>query len=355
MTEPLDLAVIGAGPIGILSATQAAKAGHRVGMWNPRGRSPAPERYALKCTGALDAEVEVEAIADPAALAKAQTVLIAIPATAYQPVLSAVAPHLRQGQDVIFSGALSLAQLWLREKTIENGSAPAIATWGTTLGTAIRVSPMHAHVTSIRPRLTVTASPSHRVTELVARCAALFPGQFEAADEPLATLLSNINPVAHAGQVIPNLSRIEKGEEWSLYGNFRHSGVNISMGIDAERLAIARSFGLEVRPLDEHYRLSFGVDREDVVSIAQAIEQAGRPTPGPTSITHRYIEEDVPFGLVVLQRLGRMASIPTPVLDVSIALLSCALQRPFQKLNTIIDDILTDDESLSALSSRLRH
>ena len=135
--QPLDLAVIGSGAIGILSATLAARAGHRVGLWCPRG--PAPPGAAsltLRCTGALEATSEVAAIAGPAELPRWGNILVAIPATAYADVLGAALPHLRDGQAVIFSGALSLAQLWLHEAALRVGATPEIAAWGTTLGTA---------------------------------------------------------------------------------------------------------------------------------------------------------------------------------------------------------------------------
>jgi opine dehydrogenase len=35
----------------------------------------------------------------------------------------------------------------------------------------------------------------------------------------LASALLNVNPVARAAEVLPNLSRIDKRESWPLFGN----------------------------------------------------------------------------------------------------------------------------------------
>ncbi len=352
MTDALDLAVIGAGPIGILSATLAASAGHRVGVWCPRTPAPPGERLVLRCTGKLESSVEVENLSGPQSLAGWSNVLVALPATAYADVLGMAMPFLHQRQTVIFSGALSLVQFWLRDAIQRRGPAPDLLAWGTTLGTASRVQPLHAKVATVRPRLGVSALPATRLQALTARCAALFGDRFDPAPAHLATLLANINPIAHAGQVIPNLTRIENGEAWRLFANFTSAGARIAEAIDAERLAIGRRFGIPLRSLADHYRLSYGVKGEDLAALAQAIEAAGLGAPGPQSIDHRYIGEDVPYGLVVLQRIGAIAGVATPCLDMAIALLGCALDRPYGQMNPVLAGLHLETETAESLAQR---
>jgi len=351
MTDALDLAVIGAGPIGILSATLATGAGHRVGVWSPR--TPiAGARLALRCSGKLETRVAVENICTPQALARWHHVLVALPATAYVDVLGMAAPFLHQEQTVIVSGALSLVQFWLKASVERRGPAPSLAAWNTTLGTGSLVAPLHAHIATVRPRLGVSALPADRLQCLTARCAALFGERFEPAPEHLATLLANINPIAHAGQVIPNLTRIEHGEPWRLFANFSHAGTRIASAIDAERLEIGRRLGIPLRSLADHYRLSYAVEGEDLAALAQAIEAAGLGAPGPERINHRYIEEDVPYGLVVLQTIGACIGVATPHLDMAIALLSCGLSRPYQHMNPILTQLQLEAETAQSLAQR---
>jgi len=44
----------------------------------------------------------------------------------------------------------------------------------------------------------------------------------------------------------------------------------------------------------------------------------------PPSLAHRYLDEDIPFGLVPLAHLGRLAGVPTPTMDALIHLASVA-------------------------------
>ncbi len=59
------------------------------------------------------------------------------------------------------------------------------------------------------------------------------------------------------------------------------------------------------------------------------MDYAAMPTraKGPTSVNSRYITEDVPQGLVLLESLGKALKINTPVATALIELASAALMR----------------------------
>lgn len=347
----MRLAVLGAGAIGAVSAALAASRGHEVAIASPRGAPRLGQavagRLAYRCTGGFAWEGEVALLDGIAALADWTVILLATPGDAYPAVLPALQAVLRPGQTVICSGALSLAPLWLAERT------PAeVVAWGTTLGTARILPDRSVQVGTLRGRFEQAALPAARAEALLALTHALFGDHVAPVGSLLVPLLSNINPIAHAGQVIPNLSRIEQGEPWQLFANFRETGARIAGAIDAERIAVAAAFGVAVRSLARHYHLSYHVPEGSIAEIAAAIEAAGRGPRGPASLAHRYTEEDIPFGLVVYETLGAMAGVPTPNLTAAITVLSCATGRPFRALNPLLGDLGLDGCSPAELARR---
>ena len=50
----------------------------------------------------------------------------------------------------------------------------------------------------------------------------------------------------------------------------------------------------------------------------------------PEILRHRFLEEDVPFALVPLSHFGKMAGMPSPILDALILLSSTMLTEDFQ-------------------------
>ena len=134
----------------------------------------------------------------------------------------------------------------------------------------------------------------------------------------LAPTLANINPIAHAAEVIPNLTRMESGEAWSLFGNFTAVVGRMAEALDVERRAVAQSFGLALPTLQQHYARSYHVPQGPLHTMASAIVEGGMSPNGPASLQHRYVLEDAPFGLAFLEALGRAAAVRTPVLMVDV-------------------------------------
>ncbi len=349
----MRLAIVGAGPIAGLSAVLAASHGHEVALWCPRGNprhgTVTGSRMAVRCTGALEGTAEVTLLAAAAALADWPNLLLAVPGNAYPTVLPTLLPVLSAAHMVICGGALSLAPLWLAERAPET---PGIVAWGTTLGTGRIGADGAVQVGTMRGGFELACLPAARRDELAARCAALFGGPFTTVGSLLVPLLSNINPVAHAGQVIPNLSRIERGEAWQLFDCFGPAGAAIAAAIDAERLAVAGGFGVQVRSLARHYHLSYHVAEGPVADIAAAIEAGGRGPRGPATLAHRYVDEDMPFGLAVFEALGRIAAVPTPVLSAALTVLAVATGRPLRDLNPLLAELGLGTETVEGLAKR---
>lgn len=336
----------------------ARSKGHEVAVWSPRNPPRAGEikgsRLDFETIGTIATKVSVEVLADPSALADWEVVVIAVPATAYEDALPRLAPHLRSTQLVVCSGSLSFVPLWIAELARGNGTFPTLASWGTTLGTG-RIQPDRTlKVGTIRGPFEMAVIPRQEEHRVAAKLEAAFGTRFKLVPSMLVPMLSNINPVAHAGQAIPNLSRMEKGESWWLFQNFQEVGGRIAEKVDAERLAIAEGFGLSVRSLREHYHLSYHVPKLSLPEISRAISTAGLEPLGPTTIEHRYLDEDVPFGLVVYELLGRVLDVETPATTAAITLLGLARGVDYRAANKIISELQLSDMSSEQLAIRAR-
>ena len=236
-------------------------------------------------------------------------------------------------------GALSLLPLWIHERAGAGTARPTVVSWGTTLGTARRISSADVEINTIRSRFEVAAIPAARGEAALALCQSLFGDRFRLVPNLLATALSNVNPVAHAAEALPNLTRMERGEHWFLFECMTPAASRIAEVIDRERLAIAHAYGLEVRSLEEHYHLSYHVPRGSVAQIAAAIHARDGAPPGPKTLDHRYVLEDVPYGLVFYESLARLAGVDVPVMAAAITFAGAAYGRDFRRENVVLADL----------------
>jgi len=242
--------------------------------------------------------------------------------------------------------------LWIHERAGKPGARPIVASWGTTLATARHAGAAVVCINTVRAKFEVAAIPGSACDTALATCRALFGDRFVPAANILVTALLNVNPVAHAAEMLPNLTRIEKRENWPLFDHLTPAAARIGEAIDVERQTIARGFGFEVRSIHEHTHLSYHVPLASYAEMAVAIHAKYGGPPGPTSFEHRYFMEDVPYGLAFYEALARMVSIPVPNLSAAITLFSTACGRDFRRENPLLAELDLDHLSPQALLAR---
>jgi opine dehydrogenase len=332
----MDVAILGSGPVGCATAAVATQCGHAVRLVRPRGEAAARLRR-LRLEGAVEADIALPFAEGIEAVDGARVVVLAVPATAYRDVLPALTSVMRPEATVIFSGGLSLAPLWLSERL---PASCGVVAWGTTLATASFLAPDVVRVGTVRARFDVAPLPPERSQAALDLCTALFGDRFDLAQGGvLASALSNINPIAHAAQVLTNLSRIDRAETWPLFGCFTESGAGMCLAMDAERLALAKACGVAVRSIEAHYHLSYHVPQGPLAGMAAAMQARGLGPHGPTTLSHRYIDEDMPFGLAFLEALGAARGVPTPALSGALTLLAAAAGRDLRRRNWLLPEL----------------
>jgi opine dehydrogenase len=102
----------------------------------------------------------------------------------------------------------------------------------------------------------------------------------------------------------------------------------VSKATDDERLAVARALDVPARPFLDNF-LAAGLTTKEAHatgSIATACEasEPNKTIRSPGSLDHRYIHEDVGFGLVPFAAFGQLAKVPTPTIDATVYLTSVA-------------------------------
>lgn len=347
----MRVAIIGFGGIGRGYAAYLTSQGHEPVIWSPSGAALVDFEGGtrLTTTGKLETAVPLRIARDCAeAVAGAEAVIVTVQANGFRTVLDAMAPHLTAGQTVIISAHCSFAGLYLHRLLRERGVDIPIAAWATTALTARKSGQHGVHISGIRAKLDVATLPIRHADAGLAVCRALFGDRFEQRDDVLAIMLSNLNPPAHVANMLGNLTRAERGEDWPNYGSITEGVGRIVDAMDVERLALAKAFGLSVRSVQDHYVHSFGVTPGPVSEMAAAVYRNRPELLGPKTLDTRFITEDVPFGLVPLEALGQVTGVALPLHQAGIALFDAICARNFRAENDLLPALdlerLTPDE-----------
>jgi opine dehydrogenase len=81
---------------------------------------------------------------------------------------------------------------------------------------------------------------------------------------------------------------------------------------------------------------------------------AGNGGTGPATADSRYVTEDVPFGLVMTARIGRLAGRPAELHEAGVRIFSAMYGRDFAAENDLLAALALDSMSLADLQKLCR-
>jgi opine dehydrogenase len=146
------------------------------------------------------------------------------------------------------------------------------------------------------------------------------------AKNVLETGLRNLNTVVHAPIVIHNAGWIEKtkGNFLFYWDGCTPSVARTVEAVDRERLDLGRSLGCELTPTIEvnlgwySHEGAKGNTLYEVFSTNPVYVKDS----APVTLHHRFLLEDIPYGMVPMESLGKLTGVGTPITSAVITLAS---------------------------------
>ena len=334
-----SVAILGAGNGGCAAAADLGSRGYEISLWSRREESLAPLREAggIEYTGALGEGLQPIAriTTDMAtAVEGADLVLIMVPTHAHEAIAQAIAAHLAAGQILMISPGhtLLLIPQTLRRcgvdqpVTCETGTLPYICRMN---------GPARVIITQPSRHQSFAAFPACETERLAAQIEPLFP-MIRPVDSVLDTVFPYTNAIHHPPAFLCNAGRVEStgGDYYHYYDGITPSVGRLIDRLDAERLDVAHAFGCDPAPLPEHFlRMGYTTEAASDSGLAYEVfhqSEADRYIRAPSMLDYRFFTEDVPYGLVPLSELGRLAGVPTPLMDAMIDICSALMARDFR-------------------------
>lgn len=334
-----EIAIIGAGNGGVAAAADLTLRGFSVRLF---GRSPgtiAPiiERGTIAITGVLgDHEVPIAQVTGDAgaAIAGADLIILMGPTHAHAAIAAMVAPHVEPGQIVLAAPGHTLLMIPAILRAHGRGDVPYCDTASLPY-IARKSGPAAVNITQAARFLVFAAFPGKDTAALAAYIRPVYPSIAPGANL-LDTLFPYTNAVHHPPAVLCNVGRIEATQ-----GDYCHyyDGISPAVGrliddLDAERRAVAAAFNVKLLTLPEQFfRAGYTTEAARDSGLAYEVFHQSEPDRwirAPSSLDHRFLNEDIPFGLVLLSELGQLSGTPTPTVDHVIHLAGIAAGKDFR-------------------------
>lgn len=266
---------------------------------------------------------------DIADIKGAEIVGIFIQSNFHEELIKRISPYMQDGQILLINpGYLSTAYV-LRHC---EGKKVIIAEAESSFIDGRIIEPGYFHVGFRNVRNPIGIYPSARKGEAIAKLEQLGE-RFVYLDSVIEAALHNPNLIVHTVGSVMSIPRIEKAKgDFCLYQEAytrdNPATWNILESLDAEKMDVLANLGFDrlsyVEACKYRNSLDDSMDAKEVF-----LDYAEMPTraKGPTVVDSRYISEDVPQGLVMMEALGKALNIGTPIASSLIALSSAALGR----------------------------
>ena len=329
MGERLNITVLGGGNGAFITAADLRLRGHRVTLCELPHLEKSIEGVLRTKT------IELQIVGNPGvkggfahldrvttdlkeAVSDAEVILVVVPAFAQRPFAEASVPYLKDGQIVVltpgnFGGAIEFANL-LSQKG--KGQKVAVAELECMIYSGFKSAPTVAWVSGYKKGLHLAAFPGKDTERVMERMLHIYP-DLRGAQNVLETGLRNINTVVHAPIVVHNAGWIEKTQgKFLFYWDGCTPGVARSAeGVDRERMAIGKAIGLHLPSMLDVSLEWYGHEGAKGKTLHEVLST--NPVyvkdDAPSTLRHRFLLEDVPFGMVPVEALGRLTGVGTPV------------------------------------------
>ena len=337
----MDIAVLGGGSGAHAMAADLALAGHSVRMAElPAFAGPAFD--AVRAAGGIELEGTAPMGGAPgfARLAMATTdiaeairgvplIMVVVPAYGHEAFMRILAEQAADDQLVVFHSSYFGSLVFARMLAEAGRSRGPLFGEAASLVYLTRLrAPGRVWIKAAKRVMPFAAMPAGRTPEALDLLAPVYP-QFKAADSVFETSLNDASVLVHPVTTLLNLSRIEReGPYQSSFYDLTPGMGRVMDEVDRERGAVQAALGLEPRSLPGMVREMFGIEADDCYAALTSTPGYAAQTT-PDGLGHRYITEDVPFGLVPTAALGRAAGLDMSATEALVRIAGAAAGRDF--------------------------
>jgi len=320
----MKFTVIGGGNTGQAAAAYlSSKGGECVLNTRDERKADIINRNGITAEGVINGNFKVNATTSIGeAVAGSGLILVMTTANGHREVACRLKPLLAQNQKIlIFNsnwGALEFKQVLGEDIQLKN---LIVAETGAQLFMSSSKAIGHVHI-GMKIKLSVSATEPEKTQPLLDEISQYFP-QFEKASSIIETTMSTTNPVIHVPITMLNAARVENAQPFLFYGEgASKSAVNLITKLDMERVAVAKSLGCEIEDVLTGIN-SFWEIKHDNLFDALTKNEIYVKGMGPASLNHRYLTEDIPYGVAPIARIGKLIGIETPHTDALLNTLRC--------------------------------
>lgn len=340
----MRVTVVGAGNTGLAMAAHLALGGSEVVVYDrsPDVVSAINETNTIHCNGVFNDDANIAFASQNMAEATKDTDLIMImtPAFAHKDLAILLGQSLEKEVPIILNpgrtcGAVEFTHYFSQENKYLR---PLVAETQTVIHTARRNSLNSVNLIAIKDSVDIATLDSTKINDVMSVIPEAIRKHFSPAKSVVETSIGNTGMILHCTPLLLNSGWTESPK----FG-YKHYWEGISPRIarflekiDSERLAVAKALGSDLLSTKDWIKRSYHSEGDTLYDCIQNTV-AYEIIDAPSTLDHRYIFEDIPYGLVPLEVIGKQLGVEMSytslIIDLACALMETDLRKSGRNLN----------------------
>lgn len=312
---------------------------------NENAISPISQNGGIKMSGPIVqgfGKIKLATTKLEQAMKSGDVFLVAITSNFHRVLASEMAPYIKPEHTVILLPGYVGSSI-LFANTLKECGVTELPLIGESLSFpyATRLlGPAHAGIKARKYALPVAAFPASRNEEFIKIIQQAIPEAI-LSENSLEVGLNNSNPTTHVAFYLFNLGKVEspdiKDADFHAWGT--PNVVRIQYEMDNERMEIIKALGFTPISYDDFQEVCYKGRHY------QPIKQSNEIQSNASQVPDRFIDEDVPMGLIPMQALARKLEVPTPTIDTLIQMANLVRNRDFALVGTTLEHMGIEDKS----------
>ena len=353
----MQVTVIGAGNSGFAMAAHLSANGHRVRLWNRSLDTikKLQETHTIKCYGEIQGEFPIDVVTTDLKMAidATEIIFITTPANSHRELAREIARFLDRDIIILLNpgrtfGALEFLQVFSKYNKL---ITPRIAETQTIIYTCRKVSDDAVNILALKSEVLLSTFDARDNKNIIKQLPVCLQPFFKPARSMIETSVGNVGMVLHCAPLLLNVGWTES-ENHSY--NYYLDGISPTIAsfiekIDEERVQVSERLGLKVESTKEWLQRTYRLEGETLYECIQK-NDAYKNIMAPNTMHHRYIFEDIPFGLVPLEYIGRKSGLSMKhtrlVIDLASSLFGVSFRKIGRRVNITKTEIMASEEDL---------
>lgn len=344
----MKVGIIGAGNSGLAMAAHLSFFGNKVYLWN-RSEDNITDLIKSKkveTIGVLVGEFELEAVTSVmrSVVESAKVIFVTTPATSHQELARLMAPYLTDRHIVILNPGRTFGAVDFKDELFKynNFSKVKILETQTIIYTCRKLSQTKVNIIALKKDVLISTFRGEDIHEIMSRIPDELNKFYKATDSMVETSIGNVGMILHCAPMLLNTGWVESPHKFKYY----REGISRSVAdfiekIDKERQEVAKLLNHPVISAKEWLQHSYGIECESLYDCIQS-NASYEEIYAPSNLQYRYILEDIPFGLVPLESMGKDLGLEMKNTEIVINLANALLDMDFRAIGRTAEKLHFD-------------